>query len=72
MKLTFAAALLVLPLGGGLLFPQVIPNPGEPCTVLHAVSNDPSGRMMWCNHTMTTDPSTGQPWLVWQTGGPGD
>ena len=30
MKLTFAAALLVLPLGGGLLIPQAIPHPGTP------------------------------------------
>jgi hypothetical protein len=70
MKLSLAAAIVALPLGGGLLIPQVIPNPGEPCTVWHAVSQDPYGHTLWCNKTMTTDPSTGQPWLVWQTGGP--
>ena len=72
MNLKLAAAIVALPLGGGLLVSQALPNPGDPCTVFHAVTNDPSGRTMWCNHTMTSDPSTGLPDLVWQYGGPGD
>ena len=72
MKLTFAAALLVLPLGGGLLIPQAIPHPGDPCTIFHATQGGPDGQTMWCNQTMTSDPSTGQKDLVWQYGGPGD
>jgi len=72
MKLQLAAAIVALPLGGGLLIPQALHNPGDPCTILHAVTTDPSGQHMWCNPTMTLDPLTGQPDLVWQYGGPRD
>lgn len=42
------------------------PSPGDPCTVLHATTEDVNGRTLWCNPTMTGDHS-----LVWQYGGPG-
>lgn len=41
------------------------PGPGDPCTVLHATTQDANGRTMWCNPTMT-----GAHNLVWQYGGP--
>ncbi|SON61151.1 hypothetical protein MSIMFI_02656 [Mycobacterium simulans] len=41
------------------------PAPGDPCTVLHATTQDANGRTMWCNPTMTGTHS-----LVWQYGGP--
>ncbi|UXA05751.1 hypothetical protein KXD96_23060 [Mycobacterium sp. SMC-2] len=42
------------------------PAPGDPCTVLHATTQDTNNRTMWCNPTMT-----GAHNLVWQYGGPG-
>ena len=42
-----------------------VPGPGDSCTVLHATTHDATGRMMWCNPTMTGAHS-----LVWQYGGP--
>lgn len=42
------------------------PSPGDPCTTLHATTQDGNGRTMWCNPTMT-----GAHNLVWQYGGPG-
>jgi hypothetical protein len=42
------------------------PAPGNSCTVLHATTQDATGRTMWCNPTMTGTHS-----LVWQYGGPG-
>jgi hypothetical protein len=73
MKLTMAAVIPAL-LAGGLLIPQaqVFPHVGEPCTVLHSVTSDPSGPTLWCKHTMTSDPATGEPDLVWLGGGDGD
>jgi hypothetical protein len=53
MMLTVAAALVALSLGGILPIPQALPHAGDDCTVHHAVSNDPSGRTLWCNYTMT-------------------
>ncbi|AGZ50181.1 hypothetical protein PJK45_24310 [Mycobacterium kansasii] len=50
--------------GGGIAAAQA-PSPGDSCTVLHATTQDASGRTMWCNPTMTGDHS-----LVWQYGGP--
>lgn len=41
------------------------PSPGDSCTVLHATTQDATGRTMWCNPTMTGNHS-----LVWQYGGP--
>jgi hypothetical protein len=42
------------------------PSPGDPCTTLHATTQDGAGKTMWCNPTMTGNHS-----LVWQYGGPG-
>lgn len=41
------------------------PTPGDPCTALHATTQDVNDRTMWCNPTMTGDHN-----LVWQYGGP--
>jgi hypothetical protein len=41
------------------------PSPGDPCTTLHATTQDANDRTMWCNPTMTGNHS-----LVWQYGGP--
>lgn len=72
MNTILVAPILALALGGWVPVPQVIPHAGDQCTVWHAVSQDVSGNTLWCNHTMTTDPSTGRPNLVWQYGGPGN
>ena len=72
MNTTLAAPIVALVLGGGLIIPQDLPSAGDQCTVWHAVTTDRYGNTLWCNHTMTTDPRTGQPILVWQAGGPGN
>ncbi|WP_156689084.1 hypothetical protein [Mycobacterium sp. Marseille-P9652] len=43
---------------------------GDTCSVLHATTMGPDGETLTCNPTMTTNPATGQPTLVWQMGGP--
>ena len=58
------AAPIVLIAGGGIAGADA-PSPGDPCTVLHATTQDATGKTMWCNPTMTGSHS-----LVWQYGGP--
>ena len=55
--------------GGGIASPVAqaqAPSPGDPCSVLHATTQDANSRTLWCNPTMTGNHS-----LVWQYGGPG-
>jgi hypothetical protein len=68
-KLAGGAAPVAAPAIAG--FPKPIPDgtpglyPGDPCSQLHATSQDGIGQTVWCNPLMTGDHS-----LRWMYGGP--
>ena len=64
-----AASPIAVVAGSGVARADV--SAGDRCSVWHATARDASGTLLTCNPTMTTDKTTGQKILVWQTGGPG-